>query len=205
MKKITTLVAAACFCLTTSALAEDVKDEAIKSLETAKGFVEKSNYNKAIEEINYALAKLNELAAEGLLSFVPDPPAGYELVDKSSEGIGQGVAVIGNAGAKGSYSGKDGGSLELNIVIGGMAGQMGSLAAFGAMFAGAGQNAGMKTIRIQGYTGTLQYDQQNRSGNLMIQVGDKTSVQIEGSDIGSADDMQKLAEKMDLAALDQAY
>lgn len=206
MKKIIcTAVCSACIFISGISCAENVQEEAINSLSTAQNFLKKGNYSKALEEINYAMAKINELTAEGLLSFIPDPPEGYTLVNKNSQGIGQGAAIIGNAGATGSYRGQDDQRLELNISIGGMVGQMGSLAAFGAMMSGMVPEAGMKTIRIQGYTGTITFDKDNTSGNLTIQVGDKKSVQIEGNAIDSADDLKILAEKIDLVGLDEKY
>lgn len=207
MKKYFCAVAlTTCTCLAAGfSFAQSVQEEAVQSLSTAQEFIKKENYSKALEEINYAMAKINELTAEGLLAFIPDPPEGFTLLEKSSQGVAQGAAIVGNAGAVGSYQGPDDATLELNISIGGMVGQMGSLAAFGAMFSGMAPEAGMKTIRVKGYTGTVMLDQENRSGSLTLQVGDKTSVQIEGSYIDSADSMQALAEKMDLAALDEKY
>jgi hypothetical protein len=209
-KKFCALVFTTCTCMVTCAapgfsFAQSVQEEAVNSLSTAQEFVKNGNYPKALEEINYAMAKLNELTAEGLLTFIPEPPDGYTLLDKSSQGVGQGAAIVGNAGATGSYQGPDDAGLELNISIGGVVGQMGSLAAFGTMFSGMASEAGMKTIRIHGYTGTVMFDQQNRSGNLIIQVGDKTSVQIEGTSIDSTDGLQALAQKMDLVGLDEKY
>ncbi len=204
-KNICAATFCACICISGIAFAENVQEEAINSLSTAQNFLKKGNYSKALEEINYAMTKINELTAEGLLSFIPDPPEGYTLVNKNSQGVGQGAAIIGNAGATGSYRGQGDQSLELNISIGGMVGQMGSLAAFGAMMSGMALEAGMKTVRIQGYTGTIMFDKDNSSGNLTIQVGDKTSVQIEGNVIEAADDMKILAEKIDLVGLDEKY
>ncbi len=184
---------------------QNSKEEAINSLNAAQGFVKNGNYSKALEEINYAMAKINDLTAEGLLAFIPDPPEGYTLKDKSSQGIGQGAAIVGNAGASADYQGPDDAALKLNISIGGMVGQMGNLAAFGAMFSGMIPEAGIETIRVHGYTGTVLFDKQNSSGSLTLQVGDKTSVQITGNSIASADDLKALAEKMDLAGLDKLY
>ncbi len=73
------------FIIASSCYAENIQEEAMDSLATAKTFVEKGNYNKAIEEINYALAKINELTAEGLIKFIPEPPPGYTLDNKQSK------------------------------------------------------------------------------------------------------------------------
>ena len=194
--------------LTSTSYGEDIKGEAVDSLSTARTFVEKGKYSKAIDEINYALAKINELTAAGLIKFIPDPPSGFTLDNKQSQGIGAGASITGTAGATAGYSNPNGGHINLNIAIGGLTGKMGSLAAFGQIFAGmAQQSTGGQTtqIRVHGYTGTQIYNSQDKSGTLTFQVGDKTSVTIEGSDIESADILKQLANNIDLAGLEENY
>ena len=207
MKKLI-LPLALSFVISSTSYAEDIRVEAIDSLSTARTFVEKGKYSKAIEEINYALAKINELTAEGLLKFIPSPPAGYTLDHKQSQGTGAGGAIAGNAGASASYSHPDGTSINLNIAIGGMTGKMASLAAFTQMFAGlapTGEGAQSKQIRIQGYTGTEMYNSQEKSGTITFQIGAKTSVTIEGSNIASSDILKQLAKNIDFAGLEKNY
>ncbi|MBW1635090.1 MAG: hypothetical protein JRC87_05555 [Deltaproteobacteria bacterium] len=197
--------------LASTGYAEDIQTEAIDSLSTARTFVEKGKYNKAIEEINYALAKINELTASGLIKFIPDPPSGFTLDNKQSQGSGTGASIAGSAGASAAYSDAKGSHLNLNIAIGGITGKMGSLAALGQMFAGMAQQQGggggeqTRQIRVKGYTGTEIFNNQNRSGTLSFQVGDKTSVTIEGTDIDSPDILKQLAKNMDFASLEENY
>lgn len=194
--------------IASASYADDIKGEAVESLSTAQSFVEKGNYSKAVEEINYALAKINELTAEELLKFIPPPPAGFKLENKQSQGTGAGAVLAGNAGANASYSNPDGASIELNIAIGGMTGKMASLAAFTQMFAGlapTGEAAQSKQIRIQGYTGTEMYNSQEKSGSVTFQIGAKTSVTIQGDNIDSADVLKQLAKNIDFTGLENNY
>ncbi len=209
MKKLILPIAFSLMIASTS-YAENIKEEAIDSLTTAQTFVEKGNFSKAVEEINYALAKINELTASGLIKFIPEPPPGYTLDNKQSQGTGAGAAIAGNAGANAAYSNPDGASINLNIAIGGMSGKMASFAAFGQMFAGLASTAGQgaaqsKQIRVQGYTGTEMYSSQERSGTITFQIGAKTSVTIEGSNIESPDVLKKLAKNIDFAGLEKNY
>ena len=207
MKKFFLPIAFSLFIASTS-YAEDIKGEAIDSLSTAQTFVEKGNYSKAIEEINYALAKINELTAEGLIKFIPPPPPGFTLDNKQSQGTGAGAVIAGNAGANASYSNPEGASINLNIAIGGMTGKMASLAAFTQMFAGlapTGEAAQSKQIRVQGYTGTEMYNSQEKSGSVTFQIGTKTSVTIEGNSIESADVLKQLAKNIDFSGLEKNY
>ncbi len=186
-----------------SMLVAGPKDEAISSLDTAKGFVSKEQYSKAVEEINYALAKINEILAQRLLDLIPAAPAGYTLDSKDSAGLGTAGSFMGSTNslaAEASYSSESGSSLSINIAVGGLIGQAASFASMGQMFGGA--VAGSSTIRIKGYTGTLEFDKENQSGTLSLKIGQDKSVMIEGSMIESGDILKALAEKIDLAKLE---
>ena len=85
---------------------------------------------------------------------------------------------------------------------------MASIAAFGQMFAGlaaTGEGSQSKQIRVQGYTGTEMYNNQQKSGTLTFQVGAKTSVTIEGNSIESSGILKQLAKNIDFAGLEKNY
>ena len=207
MKKII-LPAALALLLSVNCYAEDIQSEAVESLTTAHKFVSDGNYKKAIEEINYALAKINELTATELLKYIPAAPEGYTLINKQSQGVGAAASLAGTAGATAEYSHSDGGIINLNIAIGGVTGKMASIAALGSIFAGLSQEAGVgqtRQVRIQGYTGTEVYNSSDQTGTLSFQIGEKTSVTFEGNGIQSADPLKKLAKSFDFAALEKNY
>lgn len=188
--------------------ADEIQNEAVDSLSTAQKFVTDGNYSKAIEEINYALAKINELTAAQLLSFIPDPPDGYILINKNSQGSGAGASIMGTAGATAEYSSESGAKIDLNIAIGGVSGKMASLAAFGSMFAGLAQDAGAgqtRQIRVQGYTGTEMFNAQTGEGTLTFQIGQKTSITFKGTSIESVDVLKGLAQNFDFAGIEKSF
>ena len=207
MKKILVHSALALF-LSINCYAENIQEEAVESLTTAQKFVSDGNFKKAIEEINYALAKINELTATELLKYIPDAPEGYTLINKQSQGVGAAASIAGTAGATAEYSYSDGGIINLNIAIGGVTGKMASIAALGSLFAGLSQETGVgqtRQIRVQGYTGTELYNSNDQTGTLSFQIGDKTSVTFEGSGIQSAESLKKLAQSFDFAGLEKNY
>lgn len=207
MKKILIHSALALF-LSINCYAENIQEEAVESLTTAQKFVSDGNFKKAIEEINYALAKINELTATELLKYIPDAPEGYTLINKQSQGVGAAASIAGTAGATAEYSYSDGGIINLNIAIGGVTGKMASIAALGSLFAGLSQETGVgqtRQIRVQGYTGTELYNSNDQTGTLSFQIGDKTSVTFEGSGIQSAESLKKLAQSFDFAGLEKNY
>ena len=207
MKKLFIPLALA-LCITSTAYAEKSQDEAIDSLSTAQQFVKDGNYNKAVDEINYALAKINEITALGLLKYIPEPPAGFTLVNKQAQGVGAGASIAGNAGATAEYTNKNGATVNLNIAIGGMTGKMAGIAAIGTVFAGVNQDAGAgqtRQVRLQGYTGTEIFNKSDMTGTLTFQVGDKTSVTVEGNNIDSPETLMHIAKKIDLAGLEKNF
>ena len=186
------------------ALVAGPKEEALSSLDTAKKFVSGDQYSKAVDEINFALAKLNEILAQRLMELMPEAPAGYTRQSANSAGLGAAGSFMGSTNslaAEATYGSDSGSRIELTITVGGIIGQAASFANMGQMFGGA--VAGSSTIRVQGYTGTLEYDSDNQSGSLTLKIGEDKSVMIEGSQIDSGDVLKSLAEKMDLDRLDR--
>lgn len=195
--------------LSAPSFAEKLQDEAVDSLTTAQKLIKEGNYSKAVDEINYALAKVNELTAAGLIKYIPEPPAGFTLVNKQAQGVGAAASVAGNAGATAEFSSAGGASVDLSIAIGGMTGKMAEMAALGSLFAGMNQDAGSteqsRQVRVQGYTGTETFDKAGNTGTLSFQLGDKTSVTLEGSNIDSPEVLMQFAKKIDMAGLEKNF
>lgn len=207
MKKIILHVVLA-LTLSINCYAENIQGEAVNSLTTAQKFVTDGNYKKAIEEINYALAKINELTATEILKYIPAAPEGYTLINKQSQGVGAAASLAGSAGATAEYSHSDGGNIKLNIAMGGVTGKMASIAALGSIFAGLSQEPGVgqtRQIRVQGYTGTELYNSNDQTGTLSFQIGDKTSVTFEGTAIQSSEPLKNLAKSFDFAGLEKNH
>ncbi len=195
------------FLIIASGVFANPKTEAIGSIDTAKSLVSKEKYSKALEELNFAISKINEILSEKVSVFIPEPIEGFTISNKNAQSLGQFGAVLGSANAitaTADYNNETTGAyMDINISVGGVLGQAGSLANFGKMF-GAG-SIKTKSIRIKGYTGTLEYDKENQSGSLSVQVGTKASVTIKGSSIDKEDLLISLAEKIDYDKLESDF
>lgn len=203
MRKI--LILAAIMLLTLNLFAENPRDEAVQSLDNAKQLLQKDQYVQAQDEINFALSKISEILAEQLLKFIPEAPAGFKLEDKDSQALGQAGAIIGGANtitATGTYT-KDDAELKLQIMIGGSLGGSSGLMGLATMFGGMG-NAG-KTVRVKGYNGNQQFDKDESSGNLTVNVGSKITVMVTGEDIDNPALMTAIAEAVDMATLEKSF
>lgn len=209
MKKFVLLMLLAALALSLAAAA---KDEALESLDNAKKYIQSDNYNKAQEELTFASNKISEILSEQLVKYLPDAPAGFQVDDKNAQGMGQMGAMFGSANAiaaVGTYSKQneddDSSTLTLTISIGGLMGKTAGLAALGNMFSGYGSGTGSKSVRIGGYSGTQEFDKEDNVAKLTVQVGEKVSVMVEGSNLDSPDVMKALVEKIDLAKLEKAF
>ncbi len=175
------------------------KDEAIEALDTAKTLLNKGDYIKAKNEIDFALAKINEVLAEQLLAYIPEGTGGFKLENKAVVPLN----ILGSSiTATGEYTNGDS-SFDLTISAGGVLGQSGGIMGLASMFGAMGTTG--KTIRVSGYTGTQDYDADDQSGTLTLKVGEKITLVVTGENIKNADLLKTLAEKVDLAKLEKAY
>ncbi|MDD2229810.1 MAG: hypothetical protein PHY48_10405 [Candidatus Cloacimonetes bacterium] len=204
MKRLILMAALLLVVITLSAQA--AKQEALESLDTAKALINKGDYVKAQEEMDFAKAKIGEIVAEELLKHIPEKPKGFVFESKESSSLGQAGAIIGSANsvaAMGHYS-KDDSSLEITITMGGAMGQAGGLmSGLASMFGGVA--VGTTQVRVSGYTGTQEFDKSDSTGSLTIKVGNNISVIITGEDIKSPDILKTLAEQVDMALLEKAF
>lgn len=185
--------------------AQTAKEEALESLDNAKAMIAEDSFTEAVDEINYAMAKISEIQAEELIKFIPDAPEGFTLEEKESQSMGQAGAIIGSANsivANASYS-MDDTEIEITITVGGILGKTGGMMGMASMFGGTAM--GTKTVRVSGYTGNQEYDKGDDSGTLTVQVGDNITVIVEGDEIEDAEILKNFAELIDLPLLERSF
>ncbi len=199
MSKI--LILAALLLLALNLFAQKQGEEAIQSLDTAKDLIQKGEFVKAQDEINFALAKINEILAEELLKYIPDAPSGFTLEDKQALPMSLGGNSI---SANGRYE-MDDSEINLTISVGGVMGQAGGLMGMANLFGAMGMAGAGKTVRINGYSGNQEYDKEESSGTLTIQVGSKITVMVSGTDIENIDPLKTIAELVDMAKLEKSF
>jgi len=206
MKKI--IATAMLLLMAAAMLSAGAKEEAIQSLDNAKIMLGKDDFAGAQNEIDYAQTKIAEILAEQLLPFIPEAPAGFRLEEKNAKALGSAGAILGSANSIMATAKYSRGDAELNLTIssGGVLGQAGGLlGGIASMFGGLSVGSGAKTIRVKGYTGTQEFDPDEESGTLSIQVGEKISVIVEAHGIGDAGLMIAIAEAVDLARLESSF
>ncbi|HNX01551.1 MAG TPA: hypothetical protein PLE74_03970 [Candidatus Cloacimonadota bacterium] len=206
MKKI--ILSCLLFTFTLILLAETPQAEAIQSLDNAKGFIQQNNMQKAQDEINFALSKISEIQSEELVNYLPDTIPGFKLNEKNAEGLGQAAGIFGGGNgimAKGNYYNDNEGSIDITINVGGIMSKTSALAQMFGAGAGAGVGTGTKSVRVNGYSGTIEFDSSSKDGKLTVQVGEKINIIVEGSNIDSAETLKTIAGKIDMAKLEKAF
>lgn len=211
------IVTASLVVLSLAAYADSVT-EANESLDSAKAFLADKNYTKAVEEINFALNKVNEILAEKLNSYLPQAPKGY--IQNSENTKGGAMALFGMQGTltasseynedkpepvptdEGEYVEDTRGKVTISIAVGGILGKAGAFANMGQMSAG---DNNTKSIRIKGYTGTVTYNKNDKRGTLILQLGEKATITAEGNNIPNSDILKTLVESVKLSELEKGF
>ncbi len=197
MKKLLVLIAV--LALGLALFADDAKNEALQAIDTAKTFINKGNYDKAREELNYAMAKIDEILGEDLLNYIPAGSAGFTLNEKNFTPLnvlGAGMTAIGE------YE-KGDADFTLTISVGGILGQSGGLMGLANLFGISGV-AG-KSTRVSGYTANMEFDESDQSGTLIVKVNDRITVTVTGSNITTSDLLKALAEQVDYSTLEKDF
>lgn len=213
------LIAASLIIVFSTLCFADGIEEATQSLDTAKSLLAEKNYSKAIEEINYALNKVNEVLAEKLNGCLPEAPKGYLKNEESTKGNNMG-ALFGMQGAlmasteynedkpepesndETGYVEDTRSKITVSIAVGGILGKAGAFASFGQM---AGGDTNSKSIRIKGYTGTVTYNKTDKRGTIVLQLGEKVSITTEGTNLANTDILKSIIESMKLNELEKGF
>jgi hypothetical protein len=142
----------------------------------------------ARDEMNYAIGLLNQIKAEELAGFLPEPLAGWEREMEGAASDGMMSMLGGGTAASAIY--RRGDDEEFTITLTADSPMVSGMA---AMFSGMASMGGTETARIQRTVFSVA------EGEVQGVVGDKVLVQASGS--APADAMRAHIESMDLRAL----
>ena len=163
--------------------ADEFEDVVTDALEAYRA----GDISYARDEMDYAIGLLNQIKAEELAGFLPEPLEGWEREMEGAASDGMMSMLGGGTAASAIYRlGDDEFTITLTAdspMVSGMA----------AMFSGMASMGGTETARIQRTVFSVA------EGEIQGVVGDKVLVQASGS--APADAMQAHIEAMDLRAL----
>ena len=174
-----------------SARADDVEESIKEALE----FYKEGAFRDAVESLNYAVQLIQQKKGQTLEALLPEPLAGWQAEDSSSQAAG--AAVFGGGVTAEREYRKGNASVTVRIVTDSplMQGMMAMLT--NPMFAASG---GGRLERIKRQRAIVQYEDGDSSGEINIVVDGRFLVTIEGQ--GAAlEDLKAYAEAIDYKAL----
>lgn len=162
-------------------------DEVLEGIDYAREAYEERNYSEAIEELNFAIAKIKSLQVDELREALPEPLSGWTMEEQESDamaysffGLGSGLSVVRR------YYKEDSGE-TIEVTIGAQSGILQQLMMFlkNPTLAAAQPNTKLEKKRIAGKRITImeEFSSEDKDGKLSLTPDDATLVIVEGWDI----------------------
>ena len=174
-----------------SARADEVTDQ----LDQASRYYQDGDITGAIGELEFVLQALRGRIGQELLATFPAPPDGWTA--ETADEAGAIPFVAAGTMLSRTYKSADGASsIEAQLMSGGgflqgLAGMM-----MNPTMLAAQPNA--KRVRVGREAGVVTYDTDARSAQLVLDLGGKATVMLEGKGVASGDPLVELAQRWDL-------
>ena len=170
-------------------------DEIGDQLDLARQYYQEGDLTGAIGELEFVLQALRGKIGQELLTTFPEPPDGW-TVETADDSAGAIPFVAAGTMLSRTYRSPDGASIEAQLMSGGgflqgLAGMMMNPAMLAAQ-----PNA--KRVRVGRESGVVTYDADQRSAQLVLDLGGKATVMLEGKDVPGSDPLEDLAQRWDL-------
>ncbi len=192
MRTARSLLIALTLAVPAAARADEIGDQ----LDRARQYYDDGDLTGAIGELEFVLQALRGRIGQELLETFPAPPDGWtaETADDSAGAI---PFVAAGTMLSRTYRSPDGASsIEVQLMSGGgflqgLAGMMMNPAMLAAQ-----PNA--KRVRVGRESGVLTYDPGDKSAKLVLDLGGKATVMLEGKGMASGAPLEDLAQRWDL-------
>jgi hypothetical protein len=174
-----------------------VADEVTDQLEQARRYYEQGDVTGAIGELEFTLQALRGRVGQELLATFPAPADGWTVTD--SDGDGQAAIPFAAAGTmlgRTYRAAQGGGSVEAQLMSGGgfLQGLAGML--MSPQVLAAQPNA--RRVRIGRENAVVTYDPQARSAQLVLDLGGKATIMLQGENLADGEPLVDLASRWDL-------
>lgn len=171
-------------------------DEITEQLDQAKTYYEEGDVGGALGELEFAMQALRGKLSASLRETFPAAPAGWTAVDDGDQG-GAALPMMGGNVVQRTYK-QEGGEarIEASLMSGG--GFMQGLASMFMNPAMLAAQPNAKRIRVGRENGVVIYDPADRSGQLMVDLGGKISLMLQGEHLDGPEAMTTLVEGWDL-------
>lgn len=184
---------AVCGLLALVARADEITDQ----IDQAKAYYEEGDVGGALGELEFAMQALRGKLSASLLETFPAAPPGWTASDETGGDASAALPMMGGNVVQRTYQ-QDGGQarIEASLMSGG--GFMQGLASMFMNPAMLAAQPNAKRVRVGRENGVVIYDPSDRSGQLMVDLGGKISLMLQGSHLDGPEPMTSLVEGWDL-------
>lgn len=162
-------------------------DEVLEGIDYAREAYEERNYSEAIEELNFAIAKIKLLQVDELREALPEPLSGWTMEEKESEALGFGLFGLGSglSVARRYYKEDSGETIEVSIGAQSVILQQLTMFLKNPALAATQPNTKLEKKRIAGKRITIieEFSSEDENGKLSLTPDDQTFIIVEGWDI----------------------
>ncbi|MEK0084309.1 hypothetical protein [Benzoatithermus flavus] len=174
-------------------------DEITDQIDQARHYYDQGDIPGAVSELEFALQALRGKIGEQLLATFPEPPAGWRIEDPGDQSRGANPLMGAGTMLSRTYRSGEGdgeASIEAQLMAGsgflqGLAGML-----MNPQVLAAQPNA--KRVRIGRDNAVVTYDAEDKSAQLVIDLGGKGTIMLQGHNVKSGDPLVALANKWDL-------
>ena len=176
-------------------------DEVLDVIGYAREAYEDGDYSVAIEELNFAIGKIQSLQVDELRKALPEPLSGWTMEEQESDAMGYGFFGLGSGlGVTRRYYEEDSGA-TIEITIGAQSIMLQQITMFlnNPALAAAQPNTKLEKKRIAGERITIveEFSSEDERGKLSLTPDDKTLVIIEGWDISDKEILYEYLDGID--------
>jgi hypothetical protein len=185
-------LAAALVLVPLAARADSLTDQ----LDQARKDYEQGDLSTAVSDLEFAIQELRGKLSTSYLATFPPAPAGWTVQDEKPD---ESAAVMPGGGTmlKRTYRAATGeATIEAQLMTGG-----GFLQGLAAMFMNPAMLAaqpGAKRVRVGKDNAVVTYDPTDRTAKLMLDVGGKVTLMLDGKDLANSDPLVQLANTWDV-------
>jgi hypothetical protein len=193
------LAAAAMLSVSVPTVADEVTDQ----IGVAQQAYEAGNLGQAVDELQYAVAQIQEKLKADYVKLLPEPLAGWTADEAIAQSGGM-AALAGGSMMSRDYR-KEGGSetVSLQIMSGGAMTQAFSMMLSNPMFMQMDPSA--KMYRLQGNRGLLKHDRGSKSWEISLMLRNGIMVQATGSGLADKGPVEAYLKAIDFKAVEEAF
>jgi hypothetical protein len=171
-------------------------------IDSAKGFLSEGKYNKAIEDLQWAMREIRQLQIAEMKQYLPESANGYETEEMDDDAAAAAMFNINFIEAGRRYVATSGDeSVEVKIMSGDIGGSgLGAMMKMAQMF---GTEQG-ELVRVKGYKCTVEWEEEANHGTLTAILENDMQVTVEIYD-GQKDNLKQFAELVDFEGLEALW